>query len=139
MVSDDGPALMTNPMKTENVTSRTASMWGLVAFALSLPVDIAVSHFVDPGRGRAAGIALGLTILSIRVFWYLRKQVWFWITIAALTIFHVVLIFVVPWTMRSFPSPALWPVGIADFAAVCGCVKLCEKLMSRSGGADSPA
>ncbi|HTY64003.1 MAG TPA: hypothetical protein VMG30_17275 [Acidobacteriota bacterium] len=51
--------------------------------------------------------------------------------VAALTIIHVVLIAVVPWTNRSFPAPALWPVGIVDFAAICGFIKLVEKAMSR--------
>lgn len=126
-------------MNTENVTARTTTKWGFIALLLSLPVAIVVSHLVDPGRGRAAGVALGLMILAIRVFWHLKQRAWFWMAIAALTIIHVVLIVVVPWTNKSFPAPALWPVGIADFAAICGFIKLVEKAMSRDDGADSPA
>jgi hypothetical protein len=124
-------------VSTEKVTSRTAARWGLLVAVISLPVAIVVSHFVDPGRGRAAGVVLALMLLAIRAFWYLRQQVWFWIAVAALTIIHVVLVVVVPWTNKSFPAPALWPVGIADFAAICGFIKLVEKTMSRSDGASS--
>jgi hypothetical protein len=49
--------------------------------------------------------------------------------VTALTIIHVVLIVVVPWSNKSFPAPALWPVGIVDFAAICGFIKLVEKAM----------
>jgi hypothetical protein len=59
--------------------------------------------------------------------------------VAALTVIHVVLVVVVPWTNKSFPAPALWPVGIADFAAICGFIKLVEKAMSRGDAASTPS
>lgn len=124
---------------TEQVTKRIARKWGLIAFLLSLPVAIVISHFVDPGRGRAAGLSLGFMIFLIRVFWYLRQRPWFWMTIAALTIMHVVLIVAIPWTNKDIPAPALWPIGIADFAFIYGFIKLVEKGMSRSDGANSHA
>jgi glucose dehydrogenase len=88
-----------------------------------------VSHFFDPGRGRAAGIAFAMMIGGIWAFWHQRRHAWFWMTVAALTVIHVVLVVAVPWTNKSFPAPALWPVGIADFAAICGFIKLVEKAM----------
>jgi len=124
---------------TENVTSRTAARWGLVVAVLTFPVAMVVSHFSDPGRGRAAGIALALMIGGIWAFWHQRRQAWFWMAIAALTVIHVVLIVLVPWSDKSFPAPALWPIGIADFAAICGFIKLVEKAMSRGDTASSPS
>jgi hypothetical protein len=52
-------------------------------------------------------------------------------SVAALVVIHVVLIILVPWSNKSFPAPFLWPVAIADFAAVIGFFKLVEKAMSR--------
>lgn len=121
-------------MKTansENVTARTASRWGLLVALLTLPVAILVDHFY-PGRGTPAMIALGLMIGAVWAFWRLRRRPWFWMAIATLTIIHIVLIVVVPWTNwsnKSLPAPELWPVGIADFAAICGFIKLVEKAM----------
>jgi len=116
-------------MSAENVTSRTAARWGLLVGVISLPVAMIVSHFFDPGRGRAAGIAFAMMIGGIWAFWHQRRHAWFWMTVAALTVIHVVLVVAVPWTNKSFPAPALWPVGIADFAAICGFIKLVEKAM----------
>lgn len=124
-------------MSAENVTSRTAARWGLLVGVISLPVAMVVSHFFDPGRGRAAGIALAMMIGGIWAFWHQRRQAWFWMAVAALTTIHVVLIVAVPWTNKSFPAPALWPVAIADFAVICGFIKLVEKAMSRSDSASS--
>ena len=126
-------------MSAENVTSRTAARWGLLVGVISLPVAMIVSHFFDPGRGRAAGIALAMMIGGIWAFWHQRRHAWFWMAVAALTVIHVVLVVVVPWTNKSFPAPALWPVGIADFAAICGFIKLIEKAMSRGDAASSPS
>lgn len=123
---------------TENVTPRTAARWGLMVAVLTLPVAIIVGHLVDPGRGRAAGLALALMIGAVRVFWYLRRHPWFWMSIAALTVIHVTLIVLVPWSNRSFPAPALWPFAIVDFVAVCGFFKLVEKAMSHGDAASSP-
>lgn len=126
-------------MNTEKVTARIATRWGLAAGLFSLPVAIVVSHFVDPGRGRAAGGALALMVLAIRAFWYLKPRAWFWMTIAALAIIHVVLIVVIPWSNKSIPAPALWPIGVVDFVAICGFVKLVERIMNRNDGARTPA
>jgi len=122
-------------VNTENVTARTAARWGLIVAVLTIPVAIVVGHFFDPGRGRAAGLALALMIGAVRAFWYLRRRPWFWMSVAALVVIHVVLIILVPWSNKSFPAPALWPVAIADFAAVCGFFKLVEKAVSGSEGA----
>lgn len=59
---------------TENVTARTAARWGIIIGLLTLPVAILVGHFIDPGRGRAAGLSLALMIGSVRAFWYLRRH-----------------------------------------------------------------
>lgn len=137
-ISDYNACLgMEETMNSENVTSRTAARWGLLVAVLTFPVAMAVSHFSDPGRGRAAGIALALMIGGMWAFWHQRRHAWFWMAIAALTVIHVVLIVLVPWSNKSFPAPALWPVGIVDFAVICGFIKLVEKTMSRDDAASS--
>src|ERR1700739_146986 len=129
---------MAEIMDAETVTARTAARRGVVVALLTLPVAILVDHF-DPGRGTAAWASIALMIGAVRVFWYLRRHAWFWMTIALLAIIHVVLIVLVPWSNKSFPAPELWPVGIVDFVAICGFIKLVEKAMSRGRGASSPA
>ena len=115
----------------DGISSNAVKIWAVVAFLFSLPVAAIVGHYLGPGRGRAAGIAFGLMIGGVLVFRRLIRHPWFWMSIAALVIIHVVLIIVVPWSNKSFPAPELWPIGIADFAAICGFIKLVEKAMRR--------
>jgi hypothetical protein len=124
---------------TEAITPNTVKVWAVIAFLISLPVAEFVEHYYGPGRGRVAGVAFGLMILTGRAFWYLRRRVWFWLTVAALLLIHVVLVAVVSWTNKSLPAPALWFVGIIDFVAMCGGIKLVEKLItSESVGTTAP-
>lgn len=125
--------------KIENVTTRTAKKWGLFALCLAFPVDFVVGHFTDPGRGRAAGVFSGLMIIALRAFWRLRQRAWFWMTVLALTAIHIVLISIIPWTNKSIPAPALWPVGIVDFGVIYGFIKLVEKAMGGGDTTSSPS
>lgn len=113
----------------EDESSTTVKIWAVVALLLSFPVDSYVSGLFDPGRGRAAGIAFGLLLLATRAYWRLRWHVWYWLTIAVLVAIHVVLVIEVPWSNRSIPAPALWPIGTADFAMIYGFIALVDKLL----------
>ncbi len=116
----------------DDISPNAVKIWAVVAFLLSLPVAALVGHQLGPGKGRAAGVAFALMIGGVLVFRRSIRRPWFWMSIAALVIIHIVLIVFVPWSDRSFPAPELWPIGIADFAAICGFIKLVEKAMSRS-------
>lgn len=123
----------------DDISRNAIKIWGLVAALLSFPVAAIVGHYLDPGRGRAAGIAFALMICGVLVFRRLIRHPWFWMSIAALVIIHAVLIIVVPWSNKRFPAPELWPVAIVDFGAICGFIKLVEKAMSRGDAASSPS
>jgi len=99
----------------------------------SIPVFAAVSHYYDPGRGRAAGGAFYLVLLAGRAFCYLRRHVWFWLTVAVLITLHEILVVAIPRTNRSFSGRELWPFCFVDFLAIWGIIKLVEKVMTRSG------
>jgi len=116
---------------SDHISPTAVKIWAVVALLLSLPVASIVGHYLDPGRGRAAGVAFGLLLGGGLAFRNLIRHPWFWMSIAALAIIHAVLIIFVPWSNRSLPAPELWPIGIADFAAICGFIKLTEKVMTR--------
>jgi hypothetical protein len=136
LMEEDRPTDVTSDDATtdDDVSPSAVKIWALIAFLMSLPVASIVGHHLDQGRGRAAGVAFAMVIFGILVF---RRQVrhpWFWMSILALLIIHGALIVFVPWTAKSFPAPELWPIGIADFAFVCGFIKVIEKLMTRRIG-----
>lgn len=89
-------------------------------------------------RGRTAALFAGVVFLSVRSGWRLRRFAWFWITVGVLVVFHVFLLFLVPWPGGRLAWPALMPVFLLDYGIVYGCIKLVEKLMNRSEEASIP-
>lgn len=126
-----------DPTLDDEISPNAVRIWAVVAALLSFPVAAVVGRHLDPGRGRAAGVVFALMIGGVLAFRRNIRHAWFWMSIVALVIIHVVLIVMVPWSNRSFPAPELWPIGFADFAAICGFIKLVEMAMRRGDGENS--
>jgi hypothetical protein len=124
-------------------TRSDAQIWGLIGASVAVPVLFIVKHFSGDGEGIVAAASSFTMVVSVRTFWRLRKQIWYWLIIAFLVAIHILLLLVVPWPNSSIPAPALLPVGLVDFAVVYGCIKLGEKIMmgsskDKSGNAQLP-
>jgi hypothetical protein len=116
----------------EGVTQSDVQIWGLMSAAVAVPVFFIVMHFAGAGKGRAAAVSSAVMVFGTRVFWRLRHNTWYWLTISILAAIHISLVLLVPWTSEVIPAPALAPVGIADFVFVYCSIKLVEKIMMRS-------
>jgi hypothetical protein len=125
-------------MDAEKTAGPSIKRWGLIAGGLAVPVYFVVNHFEGGGTARAAAASFGLLILIIRGFWNLRRHAWYWLTIAALVLVHLLLIIVIPWTNKIFPAPELAPVGILDGLAMYACVTIVKKAMTRGKSQNAP-
>jgi hypothetical protein len=123
----------------DDISPDAIKIWAVVACLLSFPVAAFVGHHLDPGRGTAAGIAFALMIGGVLVFRRFMRHPWFWMSIASLIIMHGALIYVIPWSNKSYPAPELWPISFVDFAFICGFIKLVEIAMRPRTGASSHA
>lgn len=104
---------------------------GLCASLLYILFDLSG----DPGRGLAAAIGAGMTVLVTRYFWDLRMRVWFWITIAIIVLAHVLLVVSIRWPYARATWVALLPVGWADFGVCYGIIRLAEVLFGGDANA----
>jgi hypothetical protein len=52
--------------------------------------------------------------IAIAMRWKLRRNVWFWITMAVIAAFHVPLMLFVPWTTKWVPAIVIIPIAIVD-------------------------
>lgn len=118
---------------TERVSDRTMRRRGLLLGLLLLPLYAMVDHYRGPGEAGAAMGFAGILGMILMAFWDLRRKPWYWMAIAAIIVSHVALIVTVTWPTRSFPAPELWPIGMADFFAMYGFIKLTEKAMAPRG------
>jgi hypothetical protein len=82
-----------------------------------------------PERGRAASICAAMIVTVVWMRWDLRRQFWFWLTIAVVVLLHVPLVLLIRWPNGSYPGVVLLPGALLDLAVVYGCVKFVEILM----------
>jgi hypothetical protein len=72
-------------------------------------------HFGQPGEGRAAWLGAAAIFLAIRMRWELNGKGWFWPSIVGVSLIHLPLIFLLPWSAAWFPSFLIFPFFLADF------------------------
>ena len=108
--------------------------WAIAMVVLTSPLFFLFDSFGKPGNGRAAWIGAGVILIAMKMRWELRKHAWFWLTILCIVGVHVPLVLFVPWTSRWIPAMGILPIGVADIAAIFGCLHIVEKLMSPCGG-----
>jgi hypothetical protein len=106
--------------------------WLLMVMLCLIPLFFLFVFLGYPGNGRAAVICAGVLATAVKAKWNLRENSWFWATVAILIAIHIPFVLFIPWTTASYPGIALLPVAVVDYAFVYGCIKLTEKIMSRS-------
>lgn len=99
----------------------------ILAILFGVPAFFLFAYFGEPARGRAAAISVGVLTMAVGASWDLRREAWYWVTIALLAACHVPIILLVPWTDKSYPGYTLLPVAVLDFAIVFAVIKLVEK------------
>src|SRR5271154_1039684 len=103
---------------------------GLKIGVIVAPVFFVVTFLYNADAGLAACIVLGMTILAVKIRWYLRKHIWFWAIVAVILALHVPLVFMVQWPKNAPTIFYAMPIGIADFLIISGALKLAENFMS---------
>lgn len=92
----------------------------------------------NQGRGVAAAISVGMTVLVVRMRWDLRTHSWFWGVVAGLLLLHIPLVMLVPWSSsNTYSRVVLLPCALLDLVIVYNAIRLSEKLMTRNAGASS--
>ncbi len=73
-------------------------------------------------------IVLGVVI---RFKWKLRKQAWFWATMAVIAVLHVLWVLFVPWTTKWIPVFVYLGIATADFVLILWILLVVGKFMGR--------
>jgi hypothetical protein len=108
-----------------------APKWGLLVGLLVAPVFFLFAYFGEPGRGEAAAIGLGILIFAAKVRWDLKREGWYWITIAIVLGCQTPLVLFIPWTNKSYPGLALLPIAVLDYALIWKAFKLVDRAVKR--------
>jgi hypothetical protein len=110
---------------------RRSAYIGIWIVAILLPLYFAFFYAGRPDTGKYVCIGVGMHLIAIWINWDLRRQLWFWTTIATLLAIHIPLLLIVPWPSRWIPAMSVLPFGVADCALILGVIALMERLMKR--------
>lgn len=108
-------------------------------FSANMALLFSVSFFFlfaflgNQGRGVAAAICVGMTVLVVRMRWDLRRYAWFWAVVVGILLLHIPLVMLVPWSSsNTYSRVVLLPGALLDLFIVYNVIKLCDKLFSRA-------
>jgi hypothetical protein len=105
----------------------------ILAFCVAGPILLLSDLLGDLGRGRAAAIAAFMLIGAAQWTWDQRRNVWYWVVLAALIAAHVYLVFILPWSGQRFLWISLMPLAVLDGLVSYGVIRLVQRLMSVFG------
>jgi hypothetical protein len=74
-------------------------------------------------------LTVGVLGIVIRFKWKLRRQTWFWVTMAVIAVLHVLWVLYVPWTTKWIPVFVYIGIATADFVLILWILLVVEKFM----------
>ena len=77
-------------------------------------------------------ISIGVIGIVIRFKWKLRRQTWFWVTVAVIAVLHVLWVLFVPWTTKWIPVFVYIGIATADFVLILWILLVVEKFMGKA-------
>lgn len=70
---------------------------GAAAALAALAVFLIFAYFGQPGRGSVAGAFLGSVVVSMRICWPIRNEIWYRLAISIVIIIHIALVIGFQW------------------------------------------
>jgi len=80
-------------------------------------------------------LTFGVLGIVIRFKWKLRRQTWFWVTMAVIAVIHVLWVLFVPWTTKWIPVFVYIGIATADFVLILWILLVVERLVG--GGSEA--
>ena len=80
-------------------------------------------------------LTFGVLGIVIRFKWKLRRQTWFWVTMAVIAVIHVLWVLFVPWTTKWIPAFVYIGIATADFVLILWILLVVERLVG--GGSEA--
>ena len=87
----------------------------LLCLLCAIPVDLIVSHFTDDGRGRAAGLCVGVDVFVVALRHNSRGKLGFWLAVLLIVLIQTVVILLVPFGNESVPAYGLVPAALVIY------------------------
>jgi hypothetical protein len=107
---------------------------GLVIVIPAILFSELLSDVLGPGRSWAAGFGIIILLSVIAIYWHLKKEVWFWISMVALAVLHIAAMLWFEWNkLSSYAAPLLLGPALADIWLSSLCIRAVGRSFRRSG------
>jgi hypothetical protein len=113
----------TNEQTLEPQIQRLNSKLAYAVAAIAMLGSFLINKYFNSNIGWATGLFLIVVLFAIILYWQLRSQAWFWVTIGSITTIHIVGILLIPWPNTHWSAPALLPFAFLDLVVVLYWVK----------------
>src|SRR6202789_3994194 len=87
----------------------------LLCLLCGIPVDLIVSHFAGDGRGRAAGLCVGVDAVVVALRPSSRGKLGFWLAMLLIVLIQALVILFVPFGDQSLPAYGLLPAALVIY------------------------
>ncbi|WP_446743085.1 hypothetical protein [Silvibacterium acidisoli] len=112
--------------------------WGVLCVIFgAMPLFFLFHYFGKASLGRPALYSTAMICIAVAMRWRLRREVWFWATVAAITVLHVLLVLFVPWGTKWVPAIIITPIAIADLYLMLVAFTAVGKLVGQSIPSDN--
>lgn len=101
----------------------------LISILALVPIIFLFGYFNQLERGMTAACSLYAVIVLVRVLWYLRLRIWFWILIGVFIAAHILIVVYAPWARNDYPAFVLLPFGIVDFGVMYASTRLAQQFL----------
>ena len=101
--------------------------WLIAVVVCTLPLYVVGLCFGEEGRGTVAGCLVITFAVLIRLNARLYEGIGFWSVVSMLAIAHVLALIYLPIPNKNFVFPIVAPIGIVDYLAMVGILRLMPK------------
>ena len=131
-MAERGPQVrnMMNSEPNNSIVGEFTHGQGLAVGAVACLISFAFAYFVDGGRARTALVSSGAILANIKIFWPLRKRVWFWAAMGCITVAHVLAIINIPLSGESYSGVRIAPIIAIDIFVIASLVTILSKVMT---------
>jgi hypothetical protein len=85
----------------------------------------------QPQRGLIAAFSFAVIVMGAGTRWDLRRKLWYWVTILAICLLHMLFILKFKLPKMAYPTIILVPFAVVDFVAVVFSIFFAEKLAEK--------
>ncbi|MBO9545262.1 hypothetical protein [Caulobacter sp.] len=119
-------------LRTDSIFEPFPKWWGLLFIYPTASLLIIFDQFGLPAIGGMAWISTASLGFAVRNFWPLRREPWFWITMACMAAAHAALIATWPWPDQRLSRGDIVLMFAADIALYVGLVSLVATAIRRA-------